>query len=105
MLNFAHMNLEVLGEVALPISITEGPLVLPLQVLSRRASSRFKNHEYLSGAIASSPLLAGETTPTWWQRGESEAALKNWDPTYTAACVKICDIRRPPSEDGSWRET
>jgi hypothetical protein len=99
------MTLEVPGEVALPMPITEDPLVLWLGALSRRANSRLKNHEYLPGAIPSSPLSVGETTPTWWQRTESEASLKNWDPTDTPYHVKICDVRRPPSEDGSGRET
>ncbi|HXB57848.1 MAG TPA: hypothetical protein VN461_24010 [Vicinamibacteria bacterium] len=44
MLNFEHMTLEVRGEGALPMPVTEDPLVLRRSVLSRHARSSVENH-------------------------------------------------------------
>jgi hypothetical protein len=44
MLDFEDMTLDVRGEGALPMPVTEDPLVLRRSVLSRQARSQVENH-------------------------------------------------------------
>jgi hypothetical protein len=55
MLNFRHMTLEVLGEAALPVPVTEDPFAL-----RRRGSFRVEAHEYLPVG-GSSTVTGGRT--------------------------------------------